>query len=301
MRYPRIDMEGLAAIVALAETGDVVKAGALLNIGQSAVNKRLSKAETVLVTKFFRKTKDRVELTRDGKAYFKEASRAIEHAVLAEEKVAAAKRLRAGRLLVGHSTHLPSRLLVLLARLNHEHIPGMRVEQTGGLSHEIESAVVNSLLHAGIGVFPVSLPGLSTQELIEEPIMLCMRAGHPLAAKGEIRPEDLEQQPIVAVARQTFPALHEEIAEFFGGFGVELNVVADAYAPPEALCLVEQRIGICFLARSSAALSRDIITKPLFTPILTRKCGVFYREDNPHPMIRRFTALIGERIIQARS
>ena len=65
MRYPRVDMEGLTAIVALAETGDTVKAGALLNIGPSAVTKRLSKAETELVTKFFRKTKNRVVLTRD--------------------------------------------------------------------------------------------------------------------------------------------------------------------------------------------------------------------------------------------
>jgi DNA-binding transcriptional LysR family regulator len=285
--------------VALAETGDTAKAGALLNIGPSAVSKRLSKAETELVTKFFRKTKSRAVLTKDGDVYFREASRAIEHAVLAEEKVVAAKRLREGRLSVGHSTYLPSRLLVLLARLNNENIPGMSVEQIGGFNHEIEDAVVNSLLHIGIGFFPVSVQGLSTHLLIEDPIVLCMKAGHPLASKAEIRPEDLEQQPIIAVGRQTFPALHEEIAEFFGGFGVDLNVVADAYAPSEALCLAEQRIGVCLLDRSSTVLSRNIVTKPLFTSALTRKCGIFYREENPHPMIQKFVALIGERIAQA--
>jgi DNA-binding transcriptional LysR family regulator len=264
------------------------------------VTKRLSKAETELVTKFFRKTKSRVVLTKDGNVYFREASLAIEYAVLAEEKVAAAKRLREGRLSVGHSTHLPSRLLVLLARLNNEKIPGMSVEQIGGFNHEIESAVANGLLHVGIGFFPMSLLGLSTHLLMEDPIVLCMKAGHPLATKAEIRPEDMEEQPIIAVGRQTFPALHEEIAEFFGGFGVELNVVADAYSPSEALCLVEQRIGICLLDRSSAVLSRDTVTKPLFTSILTRKCGIFYREENAHPMIQRFIALIGERIAQSR-
>ncbi len=299
MRYPRVDMEGLTAIVALAETGDTAKAGELLSIGPSAVMKRLSKAENELLTKFFRKTKGKMVLTTDGKIYSDAAMRAIEDAVLAEEKVIAAKRLRERRLLIGHSTHLPSRLLVLLARLNKENIPGMTVEQTGGLSHEIEHAVASSLLHAGIGFFPVSFPGLSTHELIEEPIVLCMRAGHPLANQEKIRPEDLEQEPVIAVARQTFPALHEEIAEFFQGFGVELNIVADAYAPPEALCLVEQRIGICFLARSSAALSKNIVTKPLFTNILTRKCGIFYREENHHPAIQSFAALIGEKIKQA--
>jgi hypothetical protein len=105
---------------------------------------------------------------------------------------------------------------------------------------------------------------------------------------------------IIAVARQPFPSLHEEIAEFFGGFGVELNVVADAYSPSEALCLVEQRIGVCLLDRSSTVLSKDTVTKPLFTSILTRKCGIFYREENSDPMIQRFVALIDERIAKTR-
>ena len=87
-------MEGLTAIVALAETGDTVKAGALLNIGPSAVTKRLSKAESELLTKFFRKIKGKMVLTNDGKVYSAAALRAIEEAVLAEERVIAAKRLR---------------------------------------------------------------------------------------------------------------------------------------------------------------------------------------------------------------
>jgi DNA-binding transcriptional LysR family regulator len=293
-------MEGLTAIVALAETCDAVRAGELLHIGPSAVIKRLSKAEGELFAKLFRKTKNRIALTADGKVYCSEASLAIEHAVLAEEKIIAARRLRERRLLVGHSAHLPSRVLALLAHLNGENISGMNIEQTGGLDRDIERAVASSILHVGISFLPVSVPGLAVLPLIEEPVVLCMKAGHLLATKSEIRPEDLEGQSVIAVARETFPALHEEITGFFSGFGLELGVVADAYTPSEALCLVEQQIGVCFLARSSAVLGRNVVTKPLFTSILTRKCGIFYRAGNAHPMIRRFAALISERIAQAR-
>jgi DNA-binding transcriptional LysR family regulator len=174
----------------------------------------------------------------------------------------------------------------------------MSIEQTGGLDSDIERAVAGSVLHVGISFLPVNVPGLTVQPLLEDPVVLCVKAGHPLATKVEIRPEDLEGQPVIAVARGTIPALHEEIAGFFSGFGQELNVVADAYTPSEALCLVEQQIGVCFLARSSAVLGRNVVTKPLFTNVLTRKCGIFYREENAHPMIQRFVALIGERIAQ---
>jgi DNA-binding transcriptional LysR family regulator len=135
MRYPHVDMEGLTAIVALAETSDMAKAGELLHIGPGAVIKMLSKAENELFAKLFRKTKERIELTADGRIYCSEASLAIEHAVLAEEKIVAAKHLRERRLLVGHSAHLPARLLALLAHLNDESILGMKIEQTGGLDH----------------------------------------------------------------------------------------------------------------------------------------------------------------------
>jgi DNA-binding transcriptional LysR family regulator len=300
MRYPHVDMEGLTAIVTLAETCDMAKAGELLHVGPSAVVKRLSKAESELLTKFFRKSKNRVVLTADGRIYCSEASLALEHAVLAEEKIAAAKHLRERHLLVGHSAHLPSRLLALLAHLNAEGISGIKIEQTGGLDNDIEQAVVKSILHVGITFLTVTLSELSVHPLLEEPIVLCMKAGHPLATKREIRPEDLDGQPVIAVARQVLPALHEEIAGFFSGFGLELNIVADAYTPSEALCLVEQQIGVCFLTRSSAMLGRNIVTKPLFTNVLTRKCGIFYREENTHPMIQRFVALIGERIAQTR-
>jgi DNA-binding transcriptional LysR family regulator len=300
MRYPRVDMAGLTAIVTLAETCDMAKAGEMLHVGPSAVVKRLSKAESELVTKFFRKSKDRVVLTADGRIYCSEASLALEHAVLAEEKIAAAKQLRERRLLVGHSAHLPARLLALLAHLNAEGISGMKIEQTSGLDNDIEQAVAKSLLHVGICFLPVALPELSVRPLLEEPIVLCMKSGHSLATKPEIRPEDMEGQPVIAVARQILPAMHEEIAGFFSGFGLELNVVADAYTPSEALSLVEQQIGVCFLARSSAMLGRSVVTKPLFTNILTRKCGIFYREENAHPLIRKFVTLVSERTAQAR-
>jgi len=49
MRYPRVDMEELTAIVALAETSDMAKAGELLHIGPGAVIKSAAYVKVVLV------------------------------------------------------------------------------------------------------------------------------------------------------------------------------------------------------------------------------------------------------------
>ena len=99
-------------------------------------------------------------------------------------------------------------------------------------------------------------------------------------------------QPFIAIGRGPMPVFHEEIENFFLGFGVHLNVVADAFAPPEALAYVEQKIGICLLAQSAVVSRSGIATKPLSNRVLTRKSGYFVREDSDHELIREFSAQV---------
>jgi DNA-binding transcriptional LysR family regulator len=299
MRYPQVDMEGLATVIALAETGDTARAAELLNVGPSAIQKRLAKTENALVARLFRKTSHGIEMTVDGKAYYSEAVFALEHAVLAEDKVSAAHKLRERQLLIGHSTHLPRRLLTQLAQIKVENAGNLTIEDESGLSREIEQRVANGLLHAGVGFLPVRNPAISTRLLLEEPVVFCVPKLHPLSIKPVVRPEDLEHVPVIAVARQPFPDLHAEIAEFYRGFGVELNVVADAFAPGEALHLVEQGMGACFLSHSAASQNPAVVKKPLSTRILTRKCGVFFREDNKHPTLHNFVEALSRNVKQA--
>jgi DNA-binding transcriptional LysR family regulator len=300
MRHPRVDMEGIATVVALAETGDTLKAAALLSVGPSAVLKRLAKAEHTLSTTLIRKTPQGMVVTPNGKAYCSEATLALEHAVLAEDKVAASLKLSEKRLLVGHSTYLPQRLLTLVAQCNAEELNGIAVEHESGLSREIEEKVANGLLHVGVTFMPVRHPALKAELLLEEQLVAYMRKSHPLAVKPMIRPEDLDGVPIIAVARKPFPDLHEEIAEFYRGFGIELRIVAEAFGPGEALILVEQGFGISFLSRSVATQNPNIAAKSLSTRILTRKYGVFYRQDNHHPALRRFTKSLSGKLNQVK-
>ena len=296
MRYPHVDMEELTAIAVLAETGDFIKAGQLLNIGPSAVMKRLAKAERELQTRLFQRADAKLIPTEHGRIYIAEAQRALEHAIVAEEMVQAAKNLEEKRLRIGRSTHLSPRLLSVLARLDNEDIPGITLEQVSGLDHQIAQAVADCTLHAGVALLPTEIPQLTAIKLLEEPVVLCLPPGHPLATKVEIHSDDLDGLAIVAVGRNEIPSLHEEVEEFYHGFGIELEIVADAYTAGEALCLVEQRVGACFLSRSAASRSHSIVPKPLSSKILTRKSGIIFHEENQHPLIQSFVSLMKERI-----
>jgi hypothetical protein len=50
---------------------------------------------------------------------------------------------------------------------------------------------------------------------------------------------------------------------------------------------VEQKTGICLLPGTSITGQPWITVKPLSTNILTRRCGLFVREDNRSPLLQK--------------
>jgi len=224
---------------------------------------------------------------------YSHATLPIEQVLLAEETTRAAAQLYASHLLVGHSTYLPSRLLALIYSLPFVSALGIRLEHKAGLTLALAQEVVKGTLHAGIGYLPVTHPDLHVYQIAEEPIVVCMPKGHPLAVKPAIQPKDLEGQAIIAASRDTFPVLHREIDEFFADFGIKLNIVTDAYGPHEAIKMVEQKVGLCLVAGCNVTSS--VISKPLIPRTLKRRCGLFVRDDNRHPAVKKFVDLVMEK------
>jgi DNA-binding transcriptional LysR family regulator len=295
MRVPRVTVDVMAGVIALAEKKSLKAAGKELGVTASAVHKRIQTANGLFRTRLFAGTKDNLHLTEVGEVFYAHAIKAMEQVLLTEETSIASSEIQARHLLVGHSTYLPPRLLALLHDLNFISELGIRLEHKPGLTLALVQDVAKSTLHAGVGYLPISHPDLLVYQLAEEPVLVCMPTGHPLSNKAFVRPQDLEGEPIIAASREVFPMLHQLVDEFFRDFGIKLNVVADAFGPPEAVSMVEQKVGICLLTASNIRVRASVVAKPLSPQTLTRKCGLFVREDNRHSSLKSFVELILEK------
>jgi len=122
--------------------------------------------------------------------------------------------------------------------------------------------VSEGTLHAGFGHLPVQRTELLARVLFEEPLVVAMPARHPLALRPSLSPQDLAQEPFIAVFRHASPWMHEEIEKFFSGFGIARQIVGDAFGPPEPMTMVENRLGICLVGASTVA-HPGIVMKPL--------------------------------------
>jgi len=289
----------LAAVIAVAETKTLDKAAAALGLSTaSAVHKRIKAASTLFETDLFTSSGDGLVLTDEGQTLYNGALRALAQTLLAEEKVFALIKLKAGQLLIGHCTYLPPKLLAAVLKLDFggdQDVP-MQIEHIPGFTEMVAQRVTEGTLHVGFGYLPIQSQDLLSRILFEEPLVVAMPARHPLAVRPSLSPRDLAEEPLITVFRQTLPWMHEEIENFFSGFGVNLPVVADAFGPPEAMTMVENRLGICIVGASTAT-NPGIVTKPLEPRVLTRKSGLFVREDNHHPTVKTFVDQVLETMV----
>ena len=295
MRVPRLTVDVMAAIIALAEKKNLEPTGKELGLTPSAVHKRIQIANQLFKARLFMNTNSSIQLTDVGRVFYSHAIKAMEQILLTEEVTIKSSELEASRLVLGHSTYLPPRLLALLHNQNFISALRIRLEHKAGLTMSLAQDVMKGRLHAGLGYLPLAYPDLLIYPLAEEPVLVCMPNGHRLASRPVIRPHDLEGEPVIAASREIFPILHAQVEDFFLDFGIKLNIVADGFGPTEAVGMTEQRLGISFVTASNVRARSSVVARPLTPGTLTRQCGLFIRADNRHPALQSFVDLMIKR------
>jgi LysR family transcriptional regulator, benzoate and cis,cis-muconate-responsive activator of ben and cat genes len=274
-------MDAQIAVLAVAEKGSLEAAGKYLGIGKSAVRKRVHSIESELGTPVFRSAGKGMVPTDAGNIYLPVARESVRQASLGVDRVRAFVRVQTNDLRIGYSSHLNARLLAVIAQLRLRPNDSLQIRTESLLTRQVIARVLQGELNVGFGFLPIQEPDLFARQIMEEPLMVCLPAGHRLGAKGEIQPEELENEPMIAVGRKALPGKHEEMVAHFESLGVSLRFVADAYLPREALWQVGQGSGFALMTRSSAETSRsDIVLRPLADRLLTVKSGVFIRREH---------------------
>jgi DNA-binding transcriptional LysR family regulator len=292
MRRLNITMDGQIAVLAVAEKGSYEAAGRYLGITKSAARKRVHGVESELGTPVFRSAAKGMVPTEAGSLFLPSVRESVRQASLGVDRVRAYLRVQADELRIGYSSHLNTKLLAVIFELQPQSRGLGLIKLESLLTHQVIAGVLMGELHVGFGFLPIREPELFSRELMQEPLMVCLPAGHRLGAKHAIQPEELENEPLIAIARRDLPGRHDEIVAHFESLGVSLKFVADVYLPEEALWLVSQGTGFALMTRFSAGAFRsDIVVRPLSDRLLTVKSGVFIRGDDDHKLIRNFMDL----------
>jgi LysR family transcriptional regulator, benzoate and cis,cis-muconate-responsive activator of ben and cat genes len=254
MTDPRL----LRPFVALADELHFGRAAERLHVTQPALSQQIARLERQLGVRLFDRTRTRVELTEAGTAMLPAARTAVESAAAAAEIARGHARGEAGELRLGLSPgahYVAQPLLAEFARRR----PKVRVRARQDSSGALAEQVADGRLELALGFCTEPRDGVVCAWLRDEPVVVAVAAGHPLADRGRVRLADLAGETLALVDARDGAGYNRAVVALCREAGFEPRTRTDPHGPMAWETAVRSEGCVGLTTRSSApSTARDV-------------------------------------------
>ncbi len=286
-----MELRHLRYFVAVAEEMHFARAAARLNISAPTLSHQIGALETLLGARLFtRKTKSAVALTHAGKRFLIEARETLKQAAHAEQVGRRAARGDTGSISIGYVLSAGCGGLVSSALSNFRKMhPHISFQLAWMQTVAQFKALIDGSLDIGFARTPYRFPtGLTGFTVDRQPFYLVLPEQHPLAARKQITPAMLVDEPFVATSLEMELGFWSNIASIAPP-AASLRVVERAPDVFTVLALVAAGVGISVLSKS---LTRIAMPGVIFRELVgvTRMADhiVAYRKNESAPVVKAF-------------
>ncbi|GAA4591308.1 LysR family transcriptional regulator [Planotetraspora phitsanulokensis] len=293
-----MELRHLEYFVAVAEELNFTRASRRLHVVQSGVSAAIRSLEREMGVTLFDRTSQRVVLSDAGAALLPEARATLDAARAAREAVQAVGQGLRGTVNIGSMTSVPIvDLPGLLGQFRREH-PGVtiriRVAPSGS------SGLAQALVSGELDVAFLSLPGppptgVALRRLAAVPLVLVVRADHPLASERSVPLTRLVDEEFI-----DFPPGYGNRAivdRAFAAAGAERRVTAEVHDIATGAAFVRHGLGIAFLPEFAVPDARDLAVLSLSDVTLTWSLSVAtVSTRRPNAAVRALLDLVDQHV-----
>jgi len=276
-----MNLRDLRYLVALADERHFGRAADRCYVSQPTLSAQIRKLEEYLGVTLVERQPKRVTLTETGEKIVERARRVLLEADAIVEVAKTERDPLAGPLRLALIPTVGPYLLPHVARPLKRALPRLKLMlyeyQTGPLLEKLRDGE----LDLGILALPVSVDGLATAELYEEPFTLAVPANHPLAARERVRVADLEGEALLLL--EDGHCLRDQALEVCS----RINVGEEGDYRATSLETLRQMVaaghGVTLLPELAAAApvgtARGLKVKPFSKPAPSRTIGAVWRKS----------------------
>ncbi|MEU4579159.1 LysR family transcriptional regulator [Nonomuraea sp. NPDC023979] len=271
----------------VAEHQHFGRAAADLHVAQPALSRQIQRLEKYLGTRLLDRTSQGTRLTPAGRTFLPRAQALLQAA--REAEVAVRELARSERITIGYVEDLV--ITTVVRELRHRH-PDAEIT-TRHLSCRDVGALPDRRVDALIARTPLPLAAddVSTTPLYEEPRMLVVPRGHPLAGRASVTAEELAGQEAAPCAFETADWTSYRIL----GAGVPQ---IESYEDKLELVASGRAIAVLPVGDRRSSLRPDLVTVPIegAPPSQVVLAG---RRGDPNPMLKSLR--LGARAVLTKS
>jgi DNA-binding transcriptional LysR family regulator len=243
MGMPRhLNLRQIEAFKAVIENGSISSAAQMVHISQPAMSKLIAHFEADTGLKLFDRLKGRLAPTECGMRLYEEIDRIFAGVRQVENAAEAIRREERGQLVVGVMPALSGSFIQRATTGFLKNRPNVFCSVQSLSSQWIVDWLVARKLDVGLVGVGFDNPYVVFEPLMEQPLVCIMPRDHPLAAKSEIEPKDLDQIPFVSFDPDS--SIGRSVQEMFEAHGVKAQIVLIANMAPTLCEYVAAGLGV---------------------------------------------------------
>lgn len=279
--HPGVKLRHVRAFLDIASEGGLTAVAARQGITQPALSRSLAELEALLKVRLFRRENRRLVLTEEGALFRRHAALAVQSL---DQGAAALLPGRAGEAIrVGILPSASATLFPRVALRFRETAPQTLLKIETGPHFHLLRMLRDGGIDLMIGRMPAAadMAGLAFEHLFEEPVILALRKGHPLANRKV--PEILTRSPLILPPETAL--IRRVVDDYLASLGLAgLRPAIETVALAVGRGILGQSDAAWFISRGVVAheLDRgDLIEVPTGARFLSGAVGITLRQAAP--------------------
>jgi DNA-binding transcriptional LysR family regulator len=270
-----MELHQLRYFLAIAETGSFTAAASRSHVAQPSLSIQVAKLEAELGGPLFERGRKGAKLTSRGELFRPRAAEALRQLEAAKSEADELAGLQRGSVSLGCMPTTGAYLLPPLLKAFDKAHPGIRLELKEESSpvlarllrdNEVDLAIVDE---AGLG------PGLASELLFQEPLLLAVPPRHKLAQRKSLALSQLKGEPLILM--KSGHGFRKIVLDALAKAGVEPTVVHESGEIETVQALVEAGLG-CALVPAMVRKSKGPAYLSLSEPRPSRSLFLAWRE-----------------------
>jgi LysR family hca operon transcriptional activator len=297
-----MELRHLRYFVAVAEEGSLLSAAqGRLHTSQPSLSRQIRDLEAEVGVKLFERQARGVTLTAAGAVFLDHARLALLQVNAATDGARRAAQPQKPALSIGFMVGLEVTWLPHLLRLIREDSPDIEVRLSSQSSPELALSLMAGKLDLAFLRPEKQSLGVSFKLLAREPLIAVLPAGHRLAGRKVIAPQDLAQEIYVSSSR-TSPVLQSVIEEYAVKAGITLKAKYEGENISSAMSLVASSGGVTLVpVYAQNMLTPNVVARALEGVPPRVELVLGHAETNPSPIVRRLIARANDLIVSVQN
>jgi DNA-binding transcriptional LysR family regulator len=297
-----MDLRQLRYFVAVAEELHFTRAARRARVTQPTLSQQVRLLEKELGVALFRRTKRRVELTHPGRIFLKEAQRLLTGAADAVQAAQHANAGKLGRLVLACGPTTAYAGLLGMLHLYRRLSPLVDVRVVESSVRDVVVTVEQGNADVGLVVPYFESSIVSSETVMELPLLAALPKSHPLASAGRISLKQLSKESFVLFGHRRGSAFHERVLNICRQCGFSPNVLEEMEHIHTVLYLVGAGYGVSLVpATLEPSPQADVVLLPLQEPAATIELAMIWRRGDESPLVQTFLETVRAWCKEARS